>query len=149
MAGREAGDHPCERIATGARKAEHPGQRRRRRGCLGKIDLGVHVEVGEREYEIWEDVVVDVLVATLDAPQPAHHLPLLFDKRVVSIQIEDECGEPIFEKVTLRFLRDQAEAAECVGMNIGQVVGLHRVLHGDLPVTFEVGGVGPVADIRR
>lgn len=149
VAGSEPRDHPGEGIPPGTVEAEHPGQRGRRGRRLGQVDLGVHVEVGEGEHEVWKDVVVDVLITTLDTPEPAHHLPLLLHEGVAAIQIKDECGEAILEKMTLCLLRDQAEAAERVGMHVWQMVGLHRVLNGDLPVAVEIGGIRPVAGVRR
>lgn len=149
VAGSEPRDHPGEGIPPGTVKAEHPGQRGRRGRRLRKINLSIHVEVGEREHEVRKDVVMDVLVTTLDAPEPAHHPPLLRHERVAAIQIKDERREAILEEMALCLLRDQAKAAERVGMHVWQVVGLHRVLDGDLPVAVEIGGIRPVAGVRR
>ncbi len=147
MAGRQPRDHSGEGISVGASQAEHPGQGRGGRRRRGEVDLGIHVEVGEREHEVRKDVVMDVLITTFDAPQPAHHLPLLPDQRVVTIQVEDQRREAILEEMPLGFFRNETKATERVRMHIGEVVGLHGVLYRNLPVAVERCGVAPVADV--
>ena len=141
----QPGDHAGKQVSLRAIEAEHPRQRGGGCGAGRKIDLCIGEQVGDREHEIWENVVVDVLIGCRAAAEPAHHLPLFLHRLAIAAEIVDERRGAVLQIVLLSLFRDEAEATECRRVDEGQVVRLDGVLDRDLPVAGEVARVPPVA----